>query len=35
MRPIDMQNALDRVNAGERILHVRKVEDGGEDDAHE
>ena len=28
MRPIDMQNAIDRVNAGERILHVRKVVDG-------
>ena len=28
MRPIDIQNALDRVNAGERLLHVRKVQDG-------
>ncbi|MBN1522176.1 MAG: hypothetical protein JW928_06555 [Candidatus Aureabacteria bacterium] len=28
MRPIDIQNAIDHVQAGERILHVRKVEDG-------
>ena len=28
MHPIDYQNAIDRVNAGERILHVRKIEDG-------
>ena len=28
MHPIDIQNALDRVNAGERLLHVRKVENG-------
>ena len=28
MRPIDIQNAIDHVQAAERILHVRKVEDG-------
>lgn len=28
MRPIDIQNAIDHVQAAERILHVRKVEEG-------
>ena len=32
MHPIDYQNAIDRVNAGERILHVRKIEDGEKSD---
>jgi hypothetical protein len=27
MRPIDIQNAIDRVQASERLLHVRKAED--------
>jgi len=30
MRPIDIQNAIDRVQAGERLLHARKVEDSDE-----
>jgi len=32
MRPIDIQNAIDRVQAGERILHSRKLADGNEAD---
>jgi hypothetical protein len=32
MRPIDIQNAIDRVQAGERIMHVRKAEETDEKD---